>query len=115
MLDIFHKWYSRYLFEEESVLLLVLLTIGVVMLMTIGDIIAPVLAALVLAFLMAGISTRLESRGVPQWLGVSVAYIVFIGGFFAVTLGVLPLAWRQMASLPFASIASLLSEFQCRR
>ena len=99
MLDIFHKWYSRYLFEEESVLLLVLLTIGVVMLMTIGDIIAPVLAALVLAFLMAGISTRLESRGVPQWLGVSVAYIVFIGGFFAVTLGVLPLAWRQMASL----------------
>lgn len=99
MLDIFHKWYSRYLFEEESVLLLVMLTIGVVMLMTIGDIIAPVLAALVLAFLMEGISTQLESRGVPQWLGVSVAYIVFIGGFFAVTLGVLPLAWRQLASL----------------
>ena len=99
MLDIFHKWYSRYLFEEESVLLLVMLTIGVVLLMTIGDIIAPVLAALVLAFLMEGISTQLENRGVPQWLGVSVAYIVFIGGFFAVTLGVLPLAWRQMASL----------------
>jgi putative permease len=99
MLDIFNKWYKRYLFEEESVLLLVLLTIGVALLMTIGDIIAPVLAALVLAFLMQGISTRLESRGVPQWLGVSIAYIVFIGGFFAVTLGVLPLAWRQLASL----------------
>ena len=46
MLDIFQKWYRRYLFEEESVLLLVLLTIGIVLLMTIGDIIAPVLAAI---------------------------------------------------------------------
>ena len=53
MLDIFHKWYRRYLFEEESVLLLVLLTIGIA-LMTIGDILTPVVAALVLAFLMQG-------------------------------------------------------------
>ena len=29
MLEIFKKWYRRYLFEEESVLLLVLLTIAV--------------------------------------------------------------------------------------
>jgi len=99
MLDIFNKWYKRYLFEEESVLLLVLLTIGVVLLMTIGDILAPVLAALVLAFLMQGISTQLQRQGLPQWFGVSVAYVVFVGAFFAVTLGLLPLVWRQMASL----------------
>ncbi len=99
MLDIFNKWYRRYLFEEESVLLLVLLTIGVALLMTIGDILAPVLAALVLAFLMEGISNQLQRHGVPEWLGVTVAYVVFIGAFFAVTLGLLPLVWRQLASL----------------
>jgi putative permease len=99
MLHIFNKWYRRYLSEEESVLLLVLLTIGVLLLMTIGDILAPVLAALVLAFLMEGISTQLQRHGVPQWLGVTVAYVVFVGAFFAITLGLLPLAWRQLASL----------------
>lgn len=99
MLDIFHKWYRRYLFEEESILLLVMLTIGVILLMSIGDILAPVLAALVLAFLMEGVSTRLERHGVPQWLGVSVSYLVFVGAFFAITLGLLPLVWRQLASL----------------
>ena len=99
MLDIFNKWYRRYLFEEESVLLLVLLTIAVVLLMTIGDILAPVLAALVLAFLMQGVSTQLQRHGLPQWLGVSVSYVLFIGAFFAVTLGLLPLVWRQLASL----------------
>jgi putative permease len=99
MLDIFNKWYKRYLFEEESILLLVLLTIAVVLLMTIGDILAPVLAAIVLAFLMQGVATTLQRRGVPQWLGVSVAYVVFIGVFFAVSLGLLPLVWRQLGSL----------------
>ena len=99
MLDNFHKWYRRYLFEEESVLLLVLLTIGVVLLMSIGDILAPVLAALVLAFLMEGLADQLERHGLPQWLGVTVAYVVFVGAFFAVTLGLAPLVWRQLASL----------------
>jgi putative permease len=99
MLDIFNKWYRRYLFEEESVLLLVLLTVAVVLLMTIGDILTPLLAAIVLAFLMQGVATMLEQHGVPQWLGVSVAYLLFIGAFFAITLGLLPLVWRQLVSL----------------
>lgn len=99
MLDIFNKWYRRYLFEEESVLLLVLLAVAVLLLMTIGDILTPVLAALVLAFLMEGISTRLQRHGAPAWLGVTVAYVVFVGAFFAIILGLLPLVWRQLASL----------------
>ena len=105
MLDIFKKWYRRYLFEEESVLLLVLLTIGIALLMSIGHILSPVLAALVLAFLMEGISTRLQRYGAPGWLGVTVAYVVFVGSFFAVVLGLLPLVWRHglAARSPVAS------------
>ncbi len=99
MLDVFQKWYKRYLFEEEAILLLVLLTVGVVLLMTIGDILAPVLASIVLAYLMQGVASQLERHGLPQWLGFSIAFIVFVGAFFAVSLGVLPLAWRQLVSL----------------
>ena len=99
MLEIFHKWYNRYLFEEESVLLLVLATISVVLLMTIGDILTPVLASIVLAYLMQGLSSRLQYHGLPQWVGVLVAYAVFLGIFFGVTLGLIPLVWRQLLSL----------------
>ncbi len=99
MMEVFEKWYRRYLFEEESVLLLVLLAISVALLMTIGDILAPLLAAIVLAYLMEGLSSQLQSHGVPRWLGVTVAYLVFIGIFFGVTLWLLPLAWRQLLGL----------------
>ncbi len=99
MLEIFNKWYRRYLFEEESVLLLVLLTIGVVLLMTIGDVLAPLLAAIVLAYLAQGLSLRMQDYGLPQWLGVAVAFLVFAGFFFGITLGLLPLVWQQLVSL----------------
>ncbi len=99
MLEVFRKWYQRYLFEEEAILLLVLLAIAVALLMTIGDILAPLLASVVLAYLMQGLSGQLERHGVPNWLGVSLAYLVFVGAFFGVTLGLLPLVWRQLASL----------------
>ncbi len=99
MFDIFSKWYKRYLFEEESVLLLVLLTIAVILLMTIGDILTPLLAALVLAFLMQGVASWLQRRGLTEWLAVAISYVLFIGVFFGVTLYLLPLVWRQLVSL----------------
>ena len=99
MLDIFKKWYERYLFEEEAVLLLVLLTLSVILLMTIGDVLVPVLASIVLAYLMQGLATQLQRHGLPQWFGFSFSFLVFIGAFFGFTLGLLPLAWRQLVSL----------------
>ncbi|MEH6584373.1 MAG: AI-2E family transporter [Halioglobus sp.] len=99
MLNIFRKWYERYLFEEESILLLVLIALSILAFMIIGDVLAPVLASLVLAYLMQGLSSQIQSHGFPQWLGFTVSFVVFVGVFFGVTLGLLPLAWRQMMSL----------------
>ncbi|MEZ5572117.1 MAG: AI-2E family transporter [Halioglobus sp.] len=99
MLEIFRKWYQRYLFEEESVLLLVLLTVAVILLMTIGDILAPVLAGIVLAYLAQGLAGQVEKFGFPHWLAVAVSYLVFVGVFFGFIFALLPLAWRQMMSL----------------
>ena len=99
MLDIFKKWYKRYLSEEESVLVLVLLAIAVALFMTIGDILKPVVAAIVLAYLAQGVSGRLQRYGLPQWLGVAVSYLAFVGIFFGFSFALLPLVWRQLLSL----------------
>jgi putative permease len=99
MLEIFQKWYQRFFFEEESILLLVLLAVALLMLLTIGDILTPVLAAMVLAYLMQGLTKRLAARGAPQWVAVSCTFGVFVGLFFGFILFLLPLVWRQLVSL----------------
>jgi len=99
MLEIFNKWYERYLFEEESVLLLVLTILSLVLLATIGDILAPLLASIVLAYLVQGVVNLLCRLGLPPWLGFVLAFTAFMGAFFAVLLGLLPLVWRQSIGL----------------
>src|SRR5436189_3423364 len=99
MLEIFRRWYQRYLSEEESVLLLVLLTGAVILLMTIGDILTPVLAGIVLAYLTQGLSGQLRKLGFPHWFAVALAYLVFASIFFGFIFALLPLVWRQTFSL----------------
>ncbi len=99
MFDIFEKWYRRYLFEEESILLLVLIALGIVLLMTLGDVLTPVVASIVLAYLMQGVASRIQRFGLPQWVGVAVSFLVFVGAFFSIIFGLLPLVWRQLVSL----------------
>lgn len=99
MLEIFKEWYQRYLFEEEAIVLLVLLMLSLLLLATIGDILAPLLAAIVLAYLVQGIVNLLCRLGLPQWLGFALAFTAFLGAFVAVLLGLLPLVWRQFIAL----------------
>ena len=99
MLEILQRWYERYLFEEESVLLLVLAILFLVLLATIGDVMAPLLASIVLAYLVQGVVNVLRRLGLPEWLGFAIAFTIFVGVFFAILLGLLPLVWRQSVAL----------------
>jgi len=87
MLKVLNKWYERYLSEEESIVLLVMIILSLVLLATIGDILAPLLASIVLAYLVQGVVNLLTRLGLPPWLGFSLAFTVFMGAFFAVLLG----------------------------
>jgi putative permease len=99
MIEVLGKWYRRYLSEEESVLLLALLAGALAVLMLLGDVLAPVFVAIVLAYLMQGVANQLQVWGLPPWIGVWVSSLLFTGIFFAFMLGLMPLVWKQLASL----------------
>lgn len=98
MWDVLRKWYDRYLSEEESVLLIMLVLISLFLLGTIGNVLAPLLAAVVLAYLVQGVVNVLVRLGMPPWLGFTLAFTMFVGAIFALLL-LLPLVWRQTLGL----------------
>ena len=99
MKEVLTRWYQRYLSEEEAVILLVMLMMAFAVMLFFGDILAPVLVAIVLAYLMQGVANVLRQRGLPGQLGVAVSTFLFLGGFFAVLFGLAPLVWRQLVAL----------------
>ena len=92
MIDIFKKWLDRYFHHEEAILLLVIIVTGLVVVITMGDILAPVIASVILAYLMQGVSSRLQRLSVPRGIAVTTAFTLFMGGFLAFLLIFMPMA-----------------------
>ncbi len=111
MLKIFRRWLDQIFVEEESIILLLLIATSMVVLVTMGNMLAPAITSLILAFMMQGLIGQLTSRNVPQWAAVTIAFIVFVGTFLTALLVILPLAWNQMANL-FNELPGMMSQWQ---
>ncbi|WP_286238976.1 AI-2E family transporter [Neptuniibacter halophilus] len=111
MRKIFSKWIDRYFSDEEALLLFVLLAGSLVVILTLGQALAPVFAGIILAFLMQGGVNRLKQLNVPHLLSVVLVFLAFVGGLAALLLIVMPLAWRQSVNL-FNELPGIMSQTQ---
>lgn len=111
MLKVFKGWLQRYFSDEQAVLLAVLLVLGFGVVVSLGGMLAPVLAGLVLAFLMQGLVVALERLGLPHAIAVWGVFLFFVSILGALLLVLLPLVWQQMFTL-FNELPRMLGEWQ---
>ncbi|MCY1482735.1 sporulation integral membrane protein YtvI [compost metagenome] len=111
MYKVFRDWVQRYFSDEEAVVLAVLLVLGFAAILTFGGMLAPVLAGLVLAFLMQGLVRQLEHWRVPRMLAVWLVYALFIGALTLFLVVLVPLLWKQVITL-FNELPGMLGKWQ---
>lgn len=86
-MDMIRDWVRRTMSNRQLVVLGLFIACGVVTIFYLGDILAPVLFSLVLAYLLEPAVTRLQKWYVPRWLGAVCLLIVLV------TLLVLAIIW----------------------
>ena len=111
MLSVLKSWMHRFLSDEEAVLFSLLVILTLLIVLTMGNTLAPVLAGIVLAFLMQGSIKFLSSKNMPNWAAITVSFAVFLGGFLAVLGIVIPMVWGQMAKL-FTELPKMIAKGQ---
>lgn len=111
MYNIFRNWMNRYFANEEAVLLVLLLIAAVVTMMTIGNILAPMISGVIIAFLMQGMVARLNNRGVPHLASVLITWAVLVIAMAIAVFVLLPVIWRQLVKL-MSEIPTMLSNWQ---
>ncbi|MFT7558459.1 MAG: putative permease [Flavobacteriales bacterium] len=99
MLIVFRRWMERYFADEEAVLVAVLLALSIGIIVTIGDVLAPMISALIIAFLMQGVVARLKSWGASHILAVSLAFLLLAGSIVVSLVYFLPAIWHQASNL----------------
>lgn len=99
MLELLKSWYNRYFSDPQAVLLAFILIIGFTVVLIFGDMLTPVLAALVIAYLLEGIVQRLQEHGTPRLWAVVLVFTVFLIFLFFLFLGVAPVVTSQLQDL----------------
>ncbi|MGA4637101.1 AI-2E family transporter [Pseudomonas solani] len=111
MFKVLRDWVQRYFSDEEAVVLAVFLVLGFTLVLTLGNMLAPVLAGLVLAFLMQGVVNFLERLRMPETLAVWLVFALFIGALTLFLVVLMPLLWQQLSTL-FNELPRMLGEWQ---
>ncbi len=97
--EVISGWINRYFSNEEAIFLVVSIAAAVLVLITLGTVLAPILTGLAFAFLLDGVVGRLERLRVPRVLAICAVELVFLGLLIALLMGLLPLVWRQLGDL----------------
>ncbi|CAI8156312.1 MAG: Uncharacterised protein [Cellvibrionales bacterium UBA7375] len=99
MKKVLQRWMAQYFGTEEAVLLSVFVVAAIVILATLGDVLGPVIAALVFAFLLQGVVNNLQKFGFSKIVSVLSTYILFLVTFITVLVVLIPLIGRQTSLL----------------
>jgi putative permease len=111
MIQVLQGWYRKYFSDPQAVILAVMLIAGFAIVLTMGRMLAPVLASVVIAYLLEGLIAPLERRGVPRLLAVLVVFLGFMAFLLYVALGLVPLLWTQITQL-FQELPNMIAEGQ---
>ncbi len=99
MISVLRNWIDRYFHNEESVLVVVLLILSMIVIWTMGDVLGPVLASVIIAFLMQGMVLWLNAKGVPHLLSVILAVMLLMGMMTGIMIFLIPVIWQQSVKL----------------
>ncbi|MDM3871430.1 AI-2E family transporter [Porticoccus sp. W117] len=105
----FDGWLNRYFGDSEAILLTLMLAGGLVIILTMGKVVAPVLAALIFAFLLQSPVERLQKWRVPPLASVITVFVLFVSLLLAALIFMAPLVVRQASNL-LSEVPRMLSQ-----
>ncbi|MCP5142019.1 MAG: AI-2E family transporter [Zoogloeaceae bacterium] len=98
-MTLLRDWFQRYFSDPQVVILSVLLVFGFGFVLLLGDMLIPVIASLVIAYLLDGPVCWLRRRFMPRPLAVWVVFIGFLTVVAIILIGLMPVLSRQVQGL----------------
>ncbi len=92
-------WFQRNLADPQVVLLLILLVGITAAIAFVADMLVPVIAAIVIAYLLQGLVGRLEQLRVPHLIAVIIVFTAFMAFLLFLAFVLLPLLIGQLTQL----------------
>ena len=111
MIRLVNEWYQRHFADPQVAILALLLILGSTVILLAGDILTPILAAIVIAYLLDGAVHWLRQLKVPRFISIMITFSVFIFLVLISLIILAPLIVRQAIQF-MREIPSMLAQGQ---
>ena len=111
MFNFINTWYKRYFTDPQASLLVILLTLGLIILVTMGKMLAPLLAALIIAYLLEGAVSKLQIKDISRFSSVNIVYSLFLVFMAFILFGLMPLLSKQVSQF-FQEVPEMIRNTQ---
>ena len=99
MANAISAWFERHFSDPQVIGLAAVLVGGFAIIYLAGEMLTPVIASMVIAYLLEGLVGLIERKRVPRFAAVLVVFIAFMTALVFVMFGLLPLLSRQTTQL----------------
>ena len=110
-MNIISNWFRLLLGNPQLVVLVLTLVIGFGAVLWIGNLVAPIIASVIIAYLLDSLATPLARRRVPRMFAVLLVYAGFLAFLAFIALAVVPLMSQQATQL-VGQIPGMLTELR---
>ena len=99
MLELIRNWYYRNFSDPQAVILLLLLVAGFLVIIYMGGMLAPILASIVIAYMLEPIVERMQRYHLPRLAAVIIVCLIFLLLVLFMILWLIPVLSTQIAQL----------------
>ena len=111
MIDVLKTWYTRHFSDPQAVILAISLIVGFAIIYFLGEVLTPVIAAIVIAYVLEGLVKKLQAMKVPHLIAVVTVVILFSFFVLIIFLGLVPLFSKQLTQF-FIEMPGMLAQGQ---
>lgn len=98
-MSFFYQWWQRRFSDPQAVMLAVMLAVGFGVVLLMGNILAPVLASVVIAYVLDSAAKLIERIGGHRILAVAVVFTLFVAFLFFTLFELIPQVSEQLTQL----------------
>ncbi len=111
MISVIKGWFERHFSDPQAIMLISILVLGAILVLYWGSILTPVLAGIVIAYVLEGLVCRLNHLGMPRFAAFLLSYTLFLTALALILFGLVPLVISQLSQL-VADFPKILDKVQ---
>jgi putative permease len=111
MIGVVKSWFEKHFSDPQAIILVTFLLFGAILVLYWGKMLTPVIAGVVIAYILEGLVCNIKKLGVPRFVAFLISYTLFITVVALIIIGLIPLVISQVSQL-IVDFPRILSKVQ---